>query len=63
MSQYYEIIIYILFVICIFLNHSASYWKGKYEGASENGEDLAEEVRWLHLNTSPEKYEVFYKDV
>ena len=62
MSNYYEYLIYGLFIVCILLNHSASYWKGKYEGAVENGEDLADEIMWLHLNISPEKYKTFYED-
>mgnify|MGYP001597137790 CR=1 FL=1 len=63
MSQYYEVLIYVLFFTCIVLYGTGSYWKGKYEGANENNEDMAEEIRWLHLMNSPEKYEIFYKDM
>ena len=35
---------------------------GKFEESAENNKDLVEEIRWLHLDVSEERYKEFYKE-
>lgn len=60
MLNYLELLL-IIMLVCS--SSSAYYYKGKYEGASENNEDLVEEIRYLHLIIDEETYETFYKDL
>lgn len=62
MSDYYLFMNYILFFVLIIINAQCSYYKGRYEGQKENNEDLVEEIRWLHLDVSEERYKEFYKE-
>lgn len=53
---------YILFFVLIIIYGQYTYYKAKFEESQENNKDLVEEIRWLHLDVSEERYKEFYKE-
>lgn len=62
MNEYYLFMNYILFFVLIIIYGQYTYYKAKFEESQENNKDLVEEIRWLHLDVSEERYKEFYKE-